>query len=277
MKVLQISMLMACVFLGACTKSAENVQMATENQQQQENTQGLAQNEQTFIAAGSPTFQEVDDSYFDDDYFDDDYIEVPTSDPLRPWNNFWFKVNDFTYLKVLKPVHLGYQKVVPEKMRSGFSNFRHNLKTPIRMTNAILQADFSQFFTEFGKLMINVMTSAGFADVASSRETRYPSTPENLRLGYTLAKWGVPQGPYIVLPFLGPSTLRETVGTIGDSFASPQRYLLPWEVNLGVSAHLEFNNAGSVIKGYEVLIDNSLEPYVSLRNAYLERLKHTRP
>ncbi len=268
MKISQLFFLLAIIFVSACAKNTEiapdDISTAqNQNIEKQNNTQIL--NNDFYV-------QEVSDDYFDDDY--DEYAEEPRRDTFKYWNKFWFHINDFFLLKIAKPVYHGYEKIVPAKIRSGFTNFRYNLGAPVRMTNAALQAEFDQFFVEFGKFMINSMTSLGFADVASQNEILVLSTPEQLRFGTTLAKWGFAQGPYFILPFFGPSTIREGFGLAGDFASSPQRYFMPWEASLFTTLPLEVNNLGTAYRAYEAIVTNSIDPYISLRTAYLERLNY---
>jgi len=218
----------------------------------------------------------VDDDFYDDfeDDFQDDFETDDTqySDPLEPWNRFWFGFNDFMLLKVIKPVHKGYTKVVPAKLRSGISNFADNLASPIRFVNSLLQGKFGQAGVEFGRFFINTITSLGLADVASREKPRFTYEPETANFGYTLGVWGFPQGPYIIWPVFGPSTIRNSVGRVGDGFMTPQNYALPLAASLGTSTGLAFNEMDGVYQPYEQLTDAAIEPYVAVRNAYLNLL-----
>ena len=205
-----------------------------------------------------------------DDY--DDYTEEDAalqSDPLEGWNRVWFHVNDWFIQYVLKPLHKGYAFIVPESIRSGISNFAYNLAFPVRMANSLLQGEFAQAGVEFDRSLVNFMVSLGFADVASQSEPLYPYHPETENFDYTLGVWGVPDGPYFIIPFLGPSTVRGAAGRTGDMFMKPQDYMLGWEVSLSGSALFAFNDAEVLYKAYDQITESALEPYVALRNAYL--------
>lgn len=256
--------LICIFFLGACAKSSEITNSSDATY--------LPQTENSEIH-----INEFNADYEHDAYFDDYEDEVVRKDPLIGWNKTWFAFNDFVLLKVLKPTYKVYSKTVPKTFRNGITNFRYNLKAPMRMGNALLQGEFAQFFIELGRLMINVMTSAGLADVASQNQPLFPHTPENLRFGYTLAKWNVPQGPYLILPFFGPSTPREGIGTIVDMGANPLSYTIPWEASLAISSLTTVNDFDNLIDTYEFLKGNAIDPYIALRNAYLERLSHNEP
>lgn len=220
------------------------------------------------------------DDYFNDDYFEDDYQEENTeqkSDTFYAWNIFWHNVNDITLTKIAEPAHKQYSKVVLPPMRSCIENFGHNLGTPKRMLNAILQAEFAQAFIELGRFIINTTSSLGFADVAQFHKPLYPYNPDSLCFGYTFARWGIGEGPYFVIPFLGPSTIRESVGTLLDSASSAYSYFVPLYVSLPAEALFAFNTLDDVYIPYENLKANAFEPYIAIKNAYLENLDYKRP
>ncbi|WP_346664532.1 VacJ family lipoprotein [uncultured Mailhella sp.] len=210
----------------------------------------------------------------------DDYDDYSTEDlaaqddPLEGWNRFWFHVNDWFLEYIVKPLHKGYAFIVPEPIRNGVSNFAHNVAFPVRMLNSLLQGEFAQAGVEFDRSVVNFMVSLGFADVASQSKPLYPYHPETENFDYTLGVWGVPDGPYFIIPFLGPSTVRGAVGETGDAFMKPQYYALDWEVSTASSVYLAFNGADALYKPYDQITESALEPYVALRNAYLNMRKN---
>lgn len=210
-----------------------------------------------------------------DDY--DDYSAedlAAQDDPLEGWNRFWFHVNDWFLEYIVKPLHRGYAFIVPEPIRSGVSNFAHNVAFPVRMLNSLLQGEFAQAGVEFDRSVVNFMVSLGFADVASQSKPLYPYHPETENFDYTLGVWGVPDGPYFIIPFLGPSTVRGAVGETGDAFMKPQYYALDWEISTASSVYFAFNGADALYKPYDQITESALEPYVALRNAYLNMRKN---
>lgn len=216
------------------------------------------------------------DNYFEDDYDDESY--TPYNDIFSAWNKPWHSINDFVLIDVAKPLHEGYSKITTPEVRTGFSAFRENLKTPRRMVNALLQGEVGQFFVELGRFIVNTTTSLGFADVASvNNKPLVPYHPENLRFGYTLATWGFGEGSYFVYPFYGPSTVREAIGSSVDFFSNAFDYLVPWYVFTPTEAFLAFNEVDKMYIPYEAVTSNALDPYIALRNAYLENLYSTRP
>ncbi len=205
-----------------------------------------------------------------DDYDTED--AAPVADPFETWNRSWTRTNDFLLLHLVKPVHKTYTQIVPKTFRSGISNFTHNLLAPVRMVNSILQGDFGQAGVELGRFMANTMTSFGFADVAQKDRPYYEYKPETLNFGYTMAVWGIPEGPYFVIPFLGPSTVRNAFGRVGDSFLDPKGYFIPWQASVGETLFRNFNEADVIIAPYETLVKASLEPYIAIRTWYLDTM-----
>ncbi len=210
-----------------------------------------------------------------DDYDDEPGEDASENDPLEGWNRFWFHVNDFFLQNIVKPLHKGYAFLVPESIRGGISTFAHNIAFPVRMLNSILQGEFAQAGVEFDRSLVNFMVSFGFADVASQSKPLYPYRPETENFDYTLNSWGVPDGPYFIIPFLGPSTVRGAAGETGDMFMKPQFYLLDWEISTPISVYFAFNNADKAYKPYDQITQSALEPYVALRNAYLSSRRNT--
>ena len=226
-----------------------------------------AQSEEAAQPTPAKAEKDLDDY---DDFGTED--EALSRDPLEGWNRFWFGFNDGFIRYVLKPAHEGYSAVVPETLRNGVSNFKHNIAFPARVLNFLLQGEFAQAGIEFSKAMGNFMVTLGFGDVTSLNEPLFPYDPEAACFDHTLAVWGVPDGPYFIAPFLGPGTIRSTVGFGGDAAMKPQNYMIDeWYATLAVDTYLHFNDAGKLIKAYDAVTENALEPYTALRNAYLSQ------
>ena len=237
---------------------------------------GCATKQAESLDAAAPAVQaEVADSTkaeLDLDNYDDfgEKDAALSHDPLEGWNRFWFDFNDGFMQYVLKPAHKGYSYVVPEPLRNGISNFKHNISFPARVLNFLLQGEFAQAGIEFSKAIGNFMVTLGFGDVTNRNEPLFPYDPEAACFDHTLYVWGVPDGPYFITPFLGPGTVRSTVGFAGDASMKPQNYMIDeWEATLAFDTYLYFNDAGSAIKAYDSITESALEPYVALRNAYL--------
>jgi phospholipid-binding lipoprotein MlaA len=197
---------------------------------------------------------------------------VQVADPLKPWNRAMFHFNDKLYFWFLKPVAQGYRFVMPEEIRVMAKNFFNNLAAPIRLTNSLLQGKWSQTWTEFARFFINSTVGIlGFGDPAS---TSLPGTePSEEDLGQTLGSYGIGNGIYIVWPFLGPSTIRDTVGWLGDRFLNPNFYVRPIELALGIRAYETVNTTSFRIGDYEDFKEAAIEPYEAFRDAYVQHRK----
>ncbi|MGB3398619.1 MAG: VacJ family lipoprotein [Candidatus Deferrimicrobiaceae bacterium] len=193
---------------------------------------------------------------------------VHVADPVAPLNRALFYFNDKLYFWVLKPVAKGYKYVVPTPVRVGVKNFFYNLITPVRLANCVLQGKFRSAGVEIQRFVINSTAGMlGFADLAQNNPDLTAGEED---LGQTFGSYGVGNGFYIVWPFLGPSTLRDTVGMAGDLFLNPANYVRPAEAALGITAYEKVNNTSFHIGDYEAIKEASLDPYSAIRDAYVQ-------
>jgi phospholipid-binding lipoprotein MlaA len=195
------------------------------------------------------------------------------ADPLEPFNRAMHQFNDKLYFWLLKPVAQGYGKVVPEPARIGISNFFANLGFPIRFVNCLLQANFEGAATELGRFVVNTVWGVGgLLDPASSKDINLSKQDEDF--GQTLGAYGLGQGFFINWPIFGPSSPRDTVGLIGDAFLAPSSYLSPWYAGAGMRGYDMVNETSLKIGDYESLKGAAIDPYVAIRDAYVQyRLK----
>lgn len=213
----------------------------------------------------------------EDEEFEEETAEA-VADPIEPFNRFMFEVNDKMYFYLLKPIAQAYMFVLPEPARVSVRNFLYNLKTPVRFANCLLQGEFEGAAIEFSRFMLN--TTAGVLGLFDVATNHFDLQKQDKDLGQTLGNYGVGEGFYIVWPFLGPSTIRDTVGYVGDFFADPLFYINP-DMDLGF---MKINTSNpSVVRGsnlinetslkigrYEEFKESSIDPYISMRNAYIE-------
>ncbi len=211
----------------------------------------------------------------EEEEFDYDMEDVPAAeqvtiaDPWEPFNRAMFTFNDRLYFWVLKPVAEGYSAVVPEPARVSVGNFFSNLRAPIRFVNCLLQANIIGASTELFRFMLNsTIGVAGLFDPAGGEEIGLLRQDEDF--GQTLGSYGVGQGFYIVWPFFGPSSPRDTVGMVGDFFSYPISYLDPWYAWTAVRGYQAINDTSLQIGDYEAIKDAALDPYISIRNAYIQ-------
>jgi len=215
-----------------------------------------------------------------DDYGDIEVLEKVSeeakgeiADPLEPFNRAMYHFNDKLYFWVLKPVAQGYGKVVPEAARVSVSNFFANLAFPIRFVNCLLQANFGGAAAELGRFTVNTLWGiGGFLDPASSKDINLSKQDEDF--GQTLGTYGLGQGFFINWPLFGPSSPRDTVGLVGDAFLTPSSYLSPWYAGAGTRGYDMVNGTSLKIGDYESLKEAAIDPYVAIRDAYVQyRLK----
>src|SRR5512140_45443 len=154
-------------------------------------------------------------------------------DPLEGMNRavFWFndQVDDY----VIEPAAKGWDKIAPDRVKKSLSNFFQNLRFPIIAGNNLLQGKPIQSASDVGRFVVNTTVGVlGFFDPASD----WGLAPHNEDFGQTLGYWGVPPGPYLVLPFVGPSNPRDAVGLAADSFSIVYAYFIPLEYTIGPRA-----------------------------------------
>jgi phospholipid-binding lipoprotein MlaA len=219
-----------------------------------------------------PTRMEMAQGSFDDDSAVVDEEEVvEIADPIYYWNKGMYHFNDKFYFWLLKPVARGYRWAVPELVRTGVSNFFYNLRFPIRFVSCVFQARGSAAVGELGRFVVNTTAGiAGFRNVAKAHPKLNPSEED---LGQTFGRWGIGSGFYIVWPFLGPSTLRDSVGLVGDQFLDPVTYVDPREAALAIIAYDVVNKTSFRIGDYEALKEAAIDPYISIRDAYVQHRK----
>ena len=206
----------------------------------------------------------------DFDFLEEELAEkmVEVTDPLESWNRIMYYVNDILYFWVAKPCAQACKELVPEPVRIGVRNFFHNLTTPIRLTNCLLQGKGDSADTEFHRFIVNTTSGVlGFGDPARDKLGLEPAEED---LGQTLAVYGLSDGFYIVWPLVGPSTLRDSAGLVGDQFLNPTWYVEPMEVSIGISGGKIVNESSFHIGEYEAFKSAALDPYVAMREAYIQ-------
>jgi phospholipid-binding lipoprotein MlaA len=218
---------------------------------------------------------EFEEDSFDEglDFFSEDTDEevMQIADPLSSWNRAMFQFNDKLYFWALKPLAMGYKAVIPTPVRTGIKNFFHNLTMPIRMVSCLLQGKGRAASAELSRFLINSTVGVlGLGDPAK----RWPELNTSVEdLGQTLGRYGIGNGFYIVWPFLGPSTLRDSVGMVGEWFLNPVSYVEPNETYLELRAVDTINKTSFKVGDYESLKEAAIDPYIALRNAYIQHRK----
>jgi phospholipid-binding lipoprotein MlaA len=186
-------------------------------------------------------------------------------DPWEGFNRAIYRFNDVADRYLLKPVAKGYKAVTPEVVRTGVTNFFTNLRSPIVILNDVLQGKIKQAGGDTVRFVVNSTVGvAGLVDVAV--RINLPLHDEDF--GQTLGVWGVPSGPYLVLPFFGPSSVRDGVGFGVDAAANPRRYLINNEADL-ILLGVDVVNSRASLLDLESIIQG--DRYLFIRDLYLQR------
>ncbi|MGJ8639986.1 MAG: MlaA family lipoprotein [Opitutaceae bacterium] len=214
----------------------------------------------------------------DADLYGDDLAMTNVQDPLESVNRFTFGVNDFLMLNVIEPVSKAYTWITPDPVEEGAKNAFRNVRYPIRFVSNVLQGRFDGAWVETGRFAINsTLGVAGVFTPADNMEGFEPIPSEDI--GQVLGAWGVSEGPYVVLPLLGPSNLRDALGLFGDAAAHPLRSPFDltdnwsWEWGTALSVSEIVVSSPTLIQRYEQLKGGSIDPYSSMKNGYTQLRK----
>jgi phospholipid-binding lipoprotein MlaA len=189
-------------------------------------------------------------------------------DPLEPFNRGVMKFNDEVDAAVIKPVATAYQDLVPSPARKAVGNVFSNLRDVWSMANSLLQFKFPQAAESLMRVSINTVFGVyGILDIAT--EAGLERHREDF--GQTLGHWGVPPGPYLVLPLLGPSTVRDATGLVVDRRGDLVREADPENVRIGLEALRVVDTRATYLRAGRLLEEVSLDRYMFVRDAYLQR------
>lgn len=208
-------------------------------------------------------------------------------DPLEPMNRAVFNFNEMVYDNVFDPVARGYKKVTPDPIELVVGNFFSNLNDVVVVTNSVLQLNYKSALASSTRLLINTTFGIfGLIDIASdiSAASDINLNKRNEDFGQTLGHYGVASGPYIVLPFLGPSSARDTFGIAVDGFfmdpvtqgvtgvfMKDVAYLNTTALRLPVAAARTINARAQFLDDDKTLEEAALDKYEFTRDAYLQR------
>lgn len=205
----------------------------------------------------------------------DDYGSASqVADPLEGMNRATFKLNDGLYTFLLRPVSNGYQFITPDPMEKGLDNFFDNVKFPVRFVNCSLQGKFGRAGREVQKFGVNTIAGFGGFIRQSDKIPALAAVPTE-DTGQTLAKWGLGHGPYLIIPVIGPSSLRDGVGLAGDYALNP----VNWGFFLKGSAKdwawipSTVNTVRSLpgqLSTYDEARANAVDPYLAVRSIYIQ-------
>jgi phospholipid-binding lipoprotein MlaA len=192
-------------------------------------------------------------------------------DPFEPLNRGIYKFNDGVDKVLIKPLAEAYRFVLPQFVRTGVGNFFSNLNDVIVALNNLLQGKFTNAVSDIARLALNSTAGlAGLFDIA----TEAGLEKNNEDFGQTLGYWGIGDGPYIVLPILGPSSLRDSFGWIGDVYAWPVTYVKRTDVRNSLTGLRIISGRSELLEASRILETAALDPYEFLRDAYLQRRRN---
>lgn len=203
----------------------------------------------------------------------DEEADVKVSDPFEPMNRAIFSFNHGLYLVVIKPVSKAYDFIFPELLRRGIHNAYNNVRFPVRLVNHSLQGKFDRAAKETGKFLVNTTAGIGGLMTPADKIPALAEVPVS-DTGQTFAKWGIPPGPYLVLPLLGPSGVRDGIGAAGDAGLNPVSWVAfifggaVWTV--AVSAPDSAHRWPLQMDQYDTMTKDSLDHYIAARTAYIQ-------
>lgn len=202
-------------------------------------------------------------------------------DPLSGYNRYMTTFNDKVFLNVLNPISKGYAYITPEPIRIGINNFFENIMFPVRFSNNLLQLKFQNSSEELERFVINTLWGLGGVLDSATNELHIKAHKEDF--GQTLGFYGVGEGFPIVLPFLGPSNLRDTMGIIPDSYvsvlsttgSSDLNYKIPNNLlqEVGIKTFDTINSTSLTLGEYESIRKDALDLYPFLRDIYSQARK----
>ncbi|RQR54472.1 VacJ family lipoprotein [Burkholderia sp. Bp9002] len=196
-------------------------------------------------------------------------VQTPTKgDPLEGFNRTMYKFNDTVDTYALKPVAQGYQYVVPQPVRDSVTNFFSNIGDVYIAANNLVQLRIADGVGDIMRVVINtVFGVGGLFDVATI--AKLPKHTADF--GVTMGRYGMPSGPYLVLPLLGPSTMRDAAGLGVDYLGNPLTYVKPDGVSYGLFGVNLVNTRANLLGAGDVLEAAAIDKYSFVRNAYLQR------
>ena len=199
----------------------------------------------------------------------DDYQDP--RDPLEGWNRLVYDFNDVLDRTLIRPLAEGYQAVIPAPLNRGVTNFFSNLADIQSAINNLLQFKLKRAGSDLGRVTVNTtMGVFGLVDVASNLNLQKYGED----FGQTLGVWGVGEGPYIVLPLLGPSSARGVAGRVGDWFTDPVNYISSGRVRYGLIALRALDKRANLLGASRVMEEAALDPYSFVRDAYLQKRRN---
>ena len=195
--------------------------------------------------------------------------EIEEYDPWEPYNEKMFSFNHDVFDRfILKPLATAWDTIVPDAVQRSLGNVFENLAMPRRVVNSLLQLKFKGAGYEVTRFLLNTTIGiGGIFDIA--KEAEVPRSDEDT--GQTLGVYGVGPGPYLIVPFLAPLTVRDGIGFAADAALDPLSYVLPFAAAAGKAAGKTVNDRSQNLELFESVEENVIDLYSAVRNAYLQR------
>ena len=202
----------------------------------------------------------------------DEHSAYSDNDPIEPLNRAIFDVNDFLDRLLLRPLAELYRFVTPPELRDRVTNILANMAEPVIAANSLLQGEVTNASTSLGRLVVN--STVGLGGVFEVAEEA-GLDKQSADFGQTLHVWGAGEGPYLMLPFFGPSNLRDTTGLIVDSLMSPWKYVVAYGDTV-IEDSFQVSSMGATglsrreanIEGLDAIREGSLDFYAQMRSVY---------
>jgi phospholipid-binding lipoprotein MlaA len=207
---------------------------------------------------------------------DDPYGDEQVRQSLDPWEKFnrgVFAFNHQFYRFVAKPLARFTKLILPPPLRTGLENAVENIESPVRITASLLQGKFERSGRETGKLLVNSTLGIGGLWKASDRIAALKNVPSE-DMGQTFGTWGIPAGPYLVLPVLGPSSARDLPGKAADACLSPTLWLNENTVSTITSISKGVIENPNRMETYDAATQDALDPYISMRESFVNYRKN---
>lgn len=214
----------------------------------------------------------------------DDGSSVPAAaarDPLERFNRRVFRLNECVTTNVLRPLNRGYEYVVPAAARRCTANAFRNVRYPSRAVGALLQGKLHRASQETGKFVVNSVVGVGGLFQPAERIAALAKVPAE-DIGQALGAWGLPAGPFLVLPLIGPSSPREFLGRLGDFALTPtnwdalgvgNREWIASDYRFPIATLGFFSDLPDMLREYGAVTAHAVDPYTAARDAYLQYRK----
>jgi len=218
--------------------------------------------------SGSSLNQEITASQENEETYGEGEESGPYPDSLEGINRGVFSFNDGFITYVFSPIDTVYTGFFPPDIRTGFGNFYRNLGYPVRLINALLQFKFDKMAKETASFALNTFFGVGGLFNITHNMPSLQSSPEDF--SQTLAFYGLNSGTYLVLPILGPTTLRDAVGSVADSFVHPLSFVTPDSAKYALIGHDRGNSASANLPTYKSIKEESFDHYTSMKDVYFQ-------